>query len=170
MTAFPWNKIKELIGRELKTLGTTERFKIVRLDDYAVYLRPTKGTHEREIPRTAFLKAWQRLGFRGAKMTRTELDSLADRQGTYMAAILSQLPGLEATKEPPGVRRSLVDAPTVSDDRQNQFVVVNQLAKTFHLTECSSMPKIARWHRSKMTRGLAISTGYEPCGRCQPDK
>ena len=164
---FPWALVARLKGQRLKTLGRIQAFKITGLDPYAVYVWPEAGTHSREIPRQALEKAWHRLTFVGAEITRTEMDGLADRQGTYMAGILRQLPGIQALDEQLLLRR--VSLTTASkQEPENQFVVTNGLARTYHLKTCPAVPKIAHHHRFEMMRAFAKQSGHAPCSRCKP--
>jgi len=95
---FPQGQVEALVGQELKTLELVSPFRIKRLEGDELVLVISTGA-ERRIGMSAFRRAWACLA-RGDELERRDLDLFADRQGTYMAPILTKIPGIDFSYGP----------------------------------------------------------------------
>jgi hypothetical protein len=102
---FPWDELENLVGHQLKTLGEVHPFVIDRIElDHVVLIISTD--EERWISRRAFRLAWARLK-RDDEVTRDDPDRIEDRQGSYIAAILARLSGVQFAYNPVRVHAAL---------------------------------------------------------------
>jgi hypothetical protein len=90
--------VEALVGQRLKTLAEVHPFEIDRVDSDELVLTISTGS-ERTITRIALLRAWARI-VAGDEITRADLDEIEERQGTYMAAIMAKIPGVEFAYDP----------------------------------------------------------------------
>jgi hypothetical protein len=102
---FPWEALEALVGAEFRTLDERQRFTIVRMDPGGVEILISSGRRQK-ILKASLVQAWRDVQH-GAELTRQRLDMLQTRRGTYIAAILARLPGIESSSwgEPVMIRR-----------------------------------------------------------------
>ncbi len=103
--AFPWETLEALVGVEFRTLDERQPFTIVRMDVGGVEILISSGRRQK-ILKASLAQAWRDVQH-GAELTRQRLDMLQTRRGTYIAAILARLPGIESSSwgEPVMIRR-----------------------------------------------------------------
>lgn len=94
-----WNLLARLEGQTLKTLDRGQPFQILRVSDTALIVRTSTGKNRR-IPRKQIEDAWGQLAATGS-LTRQEIrENFAEFNPAYVAALLSNLPGVITELKP----------------------------------------------------------------------
>ena len=95
-----WAEISDMEGRCLKTLDRGFKFDMVKVTPSSIIVRPHRTNKERLIPRVEIEGAWKELVAWG-HISRTQIEARhAPRNPVYVAAILSELPGVRYTIKP----------------------------------------------------------------------
>ena len=77
MACFPWDEVEELLGTELKTLGTVEIFELLDLDEMDLWIKPRAGS-KKEVSREALDRAWHQL-LSGRELDLPQLQAMQDK-------------------------------------------------------------------------------------------
>ena len=167
MSCFPWHELRLLVGTEMKTLGTVEIFKILRIDDVFIWIRP-RGGSTKEIAKGALDEACHLLKA-GKVMELRDLNVIQEKRASYMAALLAHSPSIDHDSNPvrvwwkgngPGARKPV--APPVR-------LVGNVLSLKYHWPDCKFAPRPEAKHFiSFQSAAEARARGYSPCRVCDP--
>lgn len=95
-----WAEIRKLKGKTLKTLDHGNPFDVLDVTDSAVIVRPHNPMDERRIQRKDIESAIKELVARGEITRQTIHQKRPKRNSARIAAILAQLPNIEATSSP----------------------------------------------------------------------
>ena len=94
-----WSQLARLKGQTLLTLGQGHPFEVVHVSDDTVAIRTSAGKI-RPIPRKHIEAAWEQLATTGALTWQDIHDSHSSFNPTYVAAMLSRLPGVVTELRP----------------------------------------------------------------------
>ncbi len=95
-----WNEIRKLKGRVLNTLDQHKPFTVVSITDETITVLPQSTGKERPISRDGVENAYRHL-FATGHLTLAELESdFTPRNPVYVAAILTELPGVQHQANP----------------------------------------------------------------------
>lgn len=95
-----WDELKTLEGKTLRTLDRGAKFKILVVTNHGLIVKPLSTGKERLVPRTEIDGAYEEL-LANKEITRTIIESkYSPRNPVYVAAILSELPGVWHTIRP----------------------------------------------------------------------
>lgn len=94
-----WADIRKLTGRRLHTLSQRQPFEVADVTNQYIVIRPTATGLDRQIPRECIEEAWTELQ-RERRIGLRELRKHNDFNPSYLAAVLSELPGVGHTSRP----------------------------------------------------------------------